>query len=507
MGLDDLVHPSLGEFKKLAKKGNLIPLYVDVFADQLTPVSLIASHWNKTPHCFLLESVEGGENLGRYSIVSFGPEAIISGNKGRSQIENVSSRKVTRFRDPVLETLRTFMGQYKPVQVPGLPRFFGGAVGYFSYDGVRDFERIPRSNPDPLGWPQSVFYVAGDMFIFDNTQQILKIITCVHVKKGAHVTRVYKRGVGRLIKNLGLLKNLKPQQWAPKAKLQPSDKDSFVSNVDRGPFMEGVKLAKEYIASGDVIQVVLSRRIETKTKANPLDIYRSLRVVNPSPYMYLFKMKDRSIIGSSPESLVRLEEGVATTRPIAGTRPRGKTSAEDERLEKELLKDPKEKAEHIMLVDLGRNDLGRVCRYGSVKVPQFMAIERYSHVMHIVSEVTGKIKPGKDSFDLFRAVFPAGTVAGAPKIRAMEIIDELEPDMRGPYAGAIGYFSFSGNMDVAITIRTILWDKGQASVQAGAGIVADSNPAREFEETENKAAGMKQTIRMAEKNRSSLGFL
>ena len=276
---------------------------------------------------------------------------------------------------------------------------------------------------------------------------------------------------------------------------------SFDTNVNKKEFMKKVQIAKSYIGKGDIIQVVLSRRNEKKTHASPLDIYRALRVVNPSPYMYLFKMKDRAIIGSSPESLVRLEEGQAMTRPIAGTRPRGETEKEDRRLEASLLADPKERAEHLMLVDLGRNDLGRVCQFGSVRLPKFMVIERYSHVMHIVSEVVGRIKKGKDCFDLIRAAFPAGTVSGAPKIRAMEIIDELESQQRGPYAGAIGYISYSGNMDLAITIRTILWNKNQVSIQTGAGIVADSKPDKEFEETENKAAGMKATIRLAE-NRS-----
>jgi anthranilate synthase component 1 len=262
--------------------------------------------------------------------------------------------------------------------------------------------------------------------------------------------------------------------------------------------MEAVKRAKEHIARGDIIQVVLSRRSEKRTTVSPLDIYRCLRVVNPSPYMYLIKIKDRSIIGSSPEQLVRLENNIATTRPIAGTRRRGESFEEDQALERELLKDPKERAEHLMLVDLGRNDLGRVCEFGSVGVPLFMAVERYSHVMHIVSEVRGKIKSDQDAFELLKAVFPAGTVAGAPKIRAMEIIDELEPCQRGPYAGAVGYFSYSSNMDMAITIRTILWDKGNVVIQTGAGIVADSNPSHEFMETENKAAGMKKSIELAE---------
>jgi anthranilate synthase component 1 len=282
-----------------------------------------------------------------------------------------------------------------------------------------------------------------------------------------------------------------------------SDKE-FSTNVDKKEFMRRVLAAKEHIAAGDIIQVVLSRRNEKRSSASPLDIYRSLRIVNPSPYMYLVKFSDRAIIGSSPEALVRLENGIASTRPIAGTRKRGKDAAGDQALADDLLRDIKERAEHLMLVDLARNDLGRVCHFGSVHVPILMTIERYSHVMHMVSEVQGKLKSENDAFDLFRATFPAGTVSGAPKIRAMEIIDDLESEERGPYAGALGYFSYSGNMDMAITIRTILWNKGHVSIQTGAGLVADSNPAKEFEETENKARGMKESIRLAESGRLSL---
>jgi anthranilate synthase component 1 len=277
--------------------------------------------------------------------------------------------------------------------------------------------------------------------------------------------------------------------------------ESFVSNMSRSEYMAGVRKAKEHIGAGDIIQLVLSRRQEKQTEMSPLDIYRALRVVNPSPYMYLLKMKDRAIIGSSPEQLVKLENGVASTRPIAGTRPRGKSPEEDAKLEAELLKDLKERAEHLMLVDLGRNDLGRVCQYGTVSVSTLMKVEKYSHVMHIVSEVSGQIKPDMDAFELLKAVFPAGTVSGAPKIRAMEIIDDLEQDQRGPYAGALGYFSYSGNMDMAITIRTLTWDKGHVTIQTGAGLVADSDPATEYQETENKAAAVKKAVELAESGR------
>ena len=318
----------------------------------------------------------------------------------------------------------------------------------------------------------------------------------VSLRQSSEARRAYQAGCRRLEKSLQRLR--RPAMPASKNGSRARAEANFHSNVTREAFMASVRKAKEFIGKGDIFQVVLSRRQEKRSSASPLDIYRCLRVVNPSPYMYLMKMGDRAIVGSSPESLVRLEQGVAMTRPIAGTRRRGGTEQKDVALEKSLMADPKERAEHIMLVDLGRNDLGRVCRYGSVKVPDFMTVERYSHVMHIVSEVVGQIRPGKDAFDLLRSVFPAGTVSGAPKIRAMEIIDELETTQRGPYAGAIGYFSYSGNMDVAITIRTLLWDRGRVSIQTGAGLVADSDPATEWDETENKAAGMKRTVELAE---------
>lgn len=493
------LYPSFDEFKRLAKKGNLVPVHLDVMADQITPVSILAANWKKNRNCFLLESVEGGENLGRYSIVSFDPELVLSGKDGGTEIRHRRRKRIERSAKSILDVLRATLKNYRPVPVAGLPRFFGGAVGYCGYETVQNFEVLPKTNPDTLGWPESLFFITGDLFVFDNTQQLLKIISCVRIKNKSDVKAAYGRARGRIFRNLEQLRRVGrggPPPRFPKGR--PTGE--FRSTPDRPSFIEAVRHAKEYIRAGDVIQVVLSRRMEKKTTASPLDIYRALRVVNPSPYMYLMKFDGRAVIGSSPESLARLEDGVATTRPIAGTRRRGETPRQDAKLERNLLNDPKEIAEHIMLVDLGRNDLGRVCRFGSVRVPTFMAVERYSHVMHIVSEVRGEMKRGKDALDLLKNVFPAGTLSGAPKIRAMEIIDELETCQRGPYGGALGYVSFSGNMDFAIVIRTILYDSGRVSLQAGAGIVADSLPAREFDETENKAAGMKQTIRMAEQS-------
>jgi anthranilate synthase component I len=495
------ISPSLADFRRLARKGNMIPVFTDVMADQLTPVSLLASRWDKSAHCFLLESVEGGEKLGRYSIVSFEPEAILKGTNNEAVFTTPNGKEFMRFDEPVLNALQRYMKCVKPVSVPGVPRFFGGAVGYCSYEIVHSMENIPQKNPDVLGWPMSQFLITGDLFVFDNTQQLLKLITCTRIRNKSDVDAAYRRAVKQINQNLKILREARGKAFGSNKKVSSKPASEFTSNVNRASFMEGVRKAKEYIGKGDIIQVVLSRRNEKKTTASPLDIYRSLRVVNPSPYMFLVKYGNRAMIGSSPESLVRLDQGIVTTRPIAGTRRRGETVEQDLKLEKELLQDPKELAEHMMLVDLGRNDLGRVCIPGTVRVPLFKTVERYSHVMHIVSEVMGKIKPSKDCFDLLKAVFPAGTVSGAPKIRAMEIIDELEDCQRGPYSGAVGYISYSGNMDMAITIRTILWDNGHVSVQTGAGLVADSVPSKEFDETENKARALKETIRLAESRR------
>jgi len=472
----------------------MVPVCLDVIADQITPVSIIHSKWKKSPYCFLLESVEGGKRLGRYTFLSSEPEFIIEERHGQTIVKSSQNKIVNRYQKSGIEVLRDLLKNVKPCEFPGLPLFMGGAVGYCSYETVHGIEKLPRSNPDVLNWPESLFFVVRDFIVFDNTQQLVKLVTCTQIDKKKSIKAIYDQACRKLRRNLEGIRH--PARSVAKKK-NKGRVYSFTSNVDKAQFMEAVNKAKAYIANGDIIQVVLSRRNEKRTHASPLDIYRTLRMV--SPYMYLLKIGDKSIVGSSPEPLVRLVNRMATTRPIAGTRRRGKDIEDDERLERELLSDPKEKAEHIMLVDLGRNDLGRVCKAGTVRVPTFMSIERYSHVMHIVSEVTGKMKPSADAFDLLKASFPAGTVSGAPKIRAMEIIDELETQQRGPYSGALGYISFSGNMDMAITIRTLLWDKGTVSVQTGAGIVADSNPKYEFMETENKAAGMIATVELAEK--------
>jgi len=480
-----MIYPSLSEFKVLSRKHSLVPVWVECAGDEVTPLGLFHSLYDKSPHAFLLESVEGGEHLGRYSFAAFEP------------------RKILRCTDaPVyapkgvgpLAVVREALSRERAPEVRGLPRFYGGAVGFVSYDAVRSFERLPVREPLSPGAPPCVFFLTGDLFIFDHAAHTIKLVRTVSVPKGASAERVYRKAAQELTAHVKTLRVV-PSPLSPLS--APERRPLVVSKAERLKFEDAVRRAKEYISAGDIIQVVPSRRVSRPVTAHPLAIYRALRRVNPSPYMYFFRDGDRHVIGSSPETLVRLEDGVAETRPIAGTRPRGITAEDDERLAKDLLADPKERAEHVMLVDLARNDLGRVSKTGSIRVPEFMAVDRYSHVMHIVSRVTGELKSDQDAFDLFRAVFPAGTLSGAPKIRAMEIIDELEGAGRGLYGGAVGYFSYTGNMDMAIAIRTILLEKGVAHLQAGAGVVADSVPAKEFEETQNKMAALVAALRLA----------
>lgn len=474
-----MLYPELKEFKKLAKKGNLVPVYRELVADMETPVSTFLKLAEGEPYAYLLESVEGGERWGRYSFISWAPKKIMASRPGR---------------DPVAE-LKSVMKGYRPVQVKGLPIFWGGAVGYAAYDVVRFFEDLEEKPRDVMKLPDSVFMLTDHLVIFDHLKHTVKIVVCVDLRGGTPAAAAYAKA-GR---DIARIESLLKKPLAAKRSGPPAKAAATASNMTKTGFSAMVRRAKEYIRAGDIIQVVLSQRFSRRVKADAFDIYRALRLLNPSPYMFYMRMKDFCVIGSSPEILVRKEQNLAETRPIAGTRPRGKDEADELRLEKELLSDEKERAEHIMLVDLGRNDLGRVCVKGTVKVPELMKIEKYSHVMHIVSMVTGRLRHGTDAFDLFRACFPAGTLSGAPKIRAMQIIDELEPEARGPYGGAVGYFSFSGNMDMAITIRTMIVKGGTAFIQAGAGIVADSVPASEFTETKNKAAALFAAIDTAER--------
>lgn len=482
-----MIYPSLMEFKKLARDHSLVPLWVECPGDEATPLALFHALYAKSPQCFLLESVEGGEHLGRYSFAAFEPRVVLRSRPG-------SAPAIATPGVGPLEALRTALSHRRAPEVRGLPRFYGGAVGFTSYDILRHFENLPSRAVDVLGVPDFVFMLTGDMFIFDHVAHTIRLVRTVSVPRGASAEKIYQRTGRELTEQLS---RLRPAA-APLTPLATAERKALPATAaEKRLFVEGVRRAKAYIASGDIIQVVPSRRVSRPVKAHPLEIYRALRRVNPSPYMYFFRDGDTHVIGSSPEMLVRLEDGIAETRPIAGTRSRGATPEADERLAKQLLADPKERAEHLMLVDLARNDLGRVSRPGSVRVSDFMGIERYSHVMHIVSKVTGRLLPGRDAFDLFRAVFPAGTLSGAPKIRATEIIEELEPTRRGLYGGAIGYFSYTGNMDMAIAIRTILMQKGMAHLQAGAGIVADSVPSKEFEETQNKMAALVAALRLA----------
>jgi len=474
-----MYYPTLSEVKKLKRLGNLVPIYREIVADLETPVSAYLKT-ARSPYSFLLESVEGGERLARYSFIGTEPYLVLRGGE-----EGV---------DPLLSIARE-LDRYRLVSVPGLPPFHGGAVGYLAYETVRHFEELSSPDADPLGLAESLFMFADSVLVFDHLTHKIKVVSHVHLDDG-DVAEAYNKAVKRIDSLVERLEQPLVHESSVPGVPHPSSPVS--SNLSRAEFEARVAQAKEYIAAGEIIQVVLSQRLSKATTAAPFDIYRALRSINPSPYMYHLHLDDCDIIGASPELLVRVEEGVVSTHPIAGTRPRGSDTAKDQALEQDLRGDEKECAEHVMLLDLGRNDIGRVAEPGTVEVTQVMDVERYSHVMHLVSHVQGRLKGGLTQFDALRACFPAGTVSGAPKIRAMEIIAELEPDKRGPYAGAVGYFSFSGNLDTAITIRTIAMVAGTAYVQAGSGIVADSVPEREYEESMNKAKALIKAIEQAE---------
>ncbi len=491
-----MLYPDIKEFKSLCEKGNLIPVYREILADFDTPVSAFLKI-GKSPS-FLLESVVGGEKWARYSFLGTNPSKVIKGRGKKIEIREIGRKPVVFEADDPVDVLKKEIALYKPVGVPGLPRFSGGLVGYMGYDMVRFFERVPDSKKSGINLPDMFFMLADTMLIFDSLKQKIKIVSNVHID-GKSPANAYKEAVEKIEGIVEKLKSSKLKVKSSKGKKQKTSSKYTSSFKTKEAFEEAVLKSKEYIAAGDIFQVVLSQRFERKSDVDPFDVYRALRVINPSPYMYYIDTGDTEIVGSSPEILVRLEDKKIVLRPIAGTRKRGETETEDKALEEELKKDPKEIAEHIMLVDLGRNDVGRVAEKGSVDVTELMAVERYSHVMHMVSNVEGNLVNGLDAFDVLRACFPAGTVTGAPKVRAMEIIDELEPIKRGPYAGAVGYFSYSGNMDTCITIRTLIIKDGKVYVQAGAGIVADSVPEREYTETVNKAMGMMKAVEMAER--------
>lgn len=486
---------SFDQFRQYAGEGNLVPLYREILADYETPVSAFAKI-DHGPSAYLLESIEGGEKWARYSFLGSGSPVVVYEDRGDLLVVEGTRKKRISSRGNPLERLREMMESYRPVTVPGLPPFVGGAVGYLSYDMVRTFEDLAARRKDPLNLPDFAFLLTDTMLIFDNVSQKIKVVATAHVTtKGERgIKSAYRSATERIERTIARLK--RPLRRTHQHRRRKPV--TFTANMSKADFEKMVVRTKEYIRAGDIVQAVLSQRWETNVQAPPLQLYRALRVVNPSPYMYYLRIAGVELVGSSPETLVRCENGVISVRPIAGTRRRGINFDEDQQMERRLLADEKERAEHIMLVDLGRNDVGRVAKQGSVTVDSLMHVERYSHVMHIVSSVTGQLDASKTSYDVLRACFPAGTVSGAPKIRAMQIIDELEPTRRGPYAGAVGYFSFSGNMDMCINIRTVVVKKHQAFIQAGAGIVADSNPEHEYEETCNKARAMMKAVELAE---------
>jgi len=498
-----MVYPTVDEMKELAKKGNLIPVYKEMPADLDTPVSVYLKLRQEGPS-FLLESVEKGEQLGRYSFLGIEPAGVLTAASGKiTWITGDSVRQLDPPDGDPLSAMKQLLAPYRPVPVDGLPGFCGGFVGYLSYDAVRFFERTSLAPPSDLDLPDAVFLLADSLVIYDHVKHRSLVVVNAHVEDD--VEAAYEDATSKIESIITRLDHATPQAPSRRGDSAPGDNDAaWRANRDQDRFEAAVRTAKEYIVTGDILQVVPSQRLTHRTTVDPFAIYRSLRMLNPSPYMFYLDLPNQlRVIGSSPEMLVRLTDRLAELRPIAGTRPRGATPGEDEALAQELLADPKECAEHVMLVDLGRNDLGRVCRYGSVCVPEMMTIERYSHVMHIVSGVQGELDPDVDAFDLMRAVFPAGTVTGAPKVRAMEIIAELEGERRGPYAGGVGYFSYSGDMDTCITIRTIVMQGDAVHVQAGAGIVADSDPTREYHETLHKAEALAEAVRVAERNKAT----
>jgi len=491
-----MIHPPFEEFKELVRQGNVVPVVKEILADMETPVSAYQKIRNSGRYAFLLESVEGGEKIARYSFLGADPFRIFRSKGDRIRVQEGRNGPMETMRGDPLTALRRLLGQYRPVRMPGLPRFTGGAVGYMGYDAVRSVEELPDTTTDDLELDEMVWMFFDTILAFDNVSHKIMLISNVFVNEDEGGLREQYEKARRKIEEVERLL-LRPVDPLPS---RGEGLCRLVSNTEKEAFMEGVRRAKAYIEAGDVIQVVLSQRFETEISVGSFDIYRMLRIVNPSPYMFHVAMDGLDVVGASPELMVRMEDGTIEVRPIAGTRARGETEEEDLRLEQELLADEKERAEHIMLVDLGRNDVGRVSVPGSVEATELMAVERYSHVMHIVSNVRGKVREGVDALEGLLACFPAGTVSGAPKIRAMEIVDELEPTRRGVYAGAVGYFDFSGNLDSCIAIRTIVVKDGRAYMQAGAGIVADSDPEREFEETVNKAKAMVKAIQMAEGN-------
>ncbi len=492
-------YPNFEEFRKLTERGNVVPVHRQLLADALTPVSAyqrLAQPLGYAPagYSFLLESVVGGEKIARFSFVAANPETTFTVRRDEITLSRGGQVETLTSHDP-LEELRRLMAPYRAVHVAGLPRFTGGVVGYASYDMIRYYENLGDGPADDRNVPDLSFGLYRTMVIFDHVNKTVKVVANAHVQDdpgGAYTeaTEAIERTIAQLREG--------HNQAVGEIRLEGNPQKPYQSNIPRESYMRTVEACKEYIRAGDIFQVVPSQRLCVETSAGAFDIYRALRVVNPSPFMFLLNTPDVTLVGSSPEILCRVEDGVVTNRPLAGTRPRGNTPEEDRALEEELLADPKERAEHIMLVDLARNDVGRVAEPNTIRLSDVMTVERYSHVMHIVSDVKGRLAEGKTAFDALRTALPVGTVSGAPKIRAMEIIDEFEPTRRGPYGGAVGYVDFSGNMDTCIALRTMVLAGGKVYIQAGGGVVADSDPATEYQETINKAKALLRAIEVAE---------
>jgi anthranilate synthase component 1 len=482
--------PSRESFRELARHGNLIPVYREIIADMETPVSAFQKI-DTGDHSFLFESVEKGNKFARYSFLGASPHLIFQARGKNITLREGGEERAYKITGDPLRELEHLMAGYHPVPTAGLPLFYGGAVGYLGFEAVTQFEpTVPRAKKDDLDVPDAYFFLTDTLLIFDHLERRIKIVANAHVANPHHADHAYDEAVAKIEELEGRLSRSMPGRLLPVfdnvEPLEPS------INMTRDQYVKMTEAMQEYIRAGDIFQVVPSQRFEVPFDSSPVDLYRALRLVNPSPYMFILKLGDMTLVGSSPELHVRCEEGKVQIRPIAGTRPRGKTPEEDDRLTAELLADPKERAEHVMLVDLARNDVGRVCQFNSVRLTDFMITERYSHVMHIVSNVEGDLTPGHSAYDVMRATFPAGTVSGSPKIRAMQIIADQEPTCRGTYAGAVGYFGFSGNLDSCIAIRTVLLKGGKAYLQAGGGLVADSTPLGEYQESINKAkAGLK----------------
>ncbi|MGC2193944.1 MAG: anthranilate synthase component I [Terriglobales bacterium] len=488
-----MLQPDYKEFSRLAREATLVPVVKSVTADLLTPVSAFLAVAENEPHCFLLESIERGEQIGRYTFLGARPYMRVWTRGDEITIER--SKRRERKTGDVFATLKTLLRAHRPAHIAGLPPFTAGAVGYFAYDAVRRLEKIGEHAQDDLSVPDCVLMFFDRLLAFDHLRHQIHIIATADVSAGSP-----KRAYNRALKDISAIEKrlaagLRPAHWQ---KTKPKRGRLKVhAGTSRDRHIRSVERAKEYIAAGDIFQVVLSRRLDFQPDESPFNLYRALRTVNPSPYMYFLRMGDAHVLGSSPEMLVRVTGRKLEYRPIAGTHPRGKDEAADDLLEQQMRTDEKERAEHVMLVDLGRNDLGRVSEYGSVKVRDLMYVERYSHVMHLVSALEGKLRPGLDAIDAFAACFPAGTLSGAPKVRAMQIIEELEPTRRGVYGGAVLYADFAGNLDSCITIRTLFMKGKRAYLQAGGGIVADSDPAKEFQETLNKAQAVLRAVELA----------